>query len=350
MPVQLSVLPAAYGDCLWLEHRARGRVHRIVVDGGTTSTGPRLAARIAALPPSERHVDLFVVSHVDADHIGGALGLLRQPPAGLTFGEVWFNARRHLPRPRGPQQGEHLTTLLDELPKHYPWNTSFRGRAVATEDEGTCRTVELPFGARVTLLSPTPAKLAALATMWDKTVERAARGEPDEQEPQPVPRSRARTVDELAALPTRHDRTAPNGSSIAMIVELAGRSLLLAADAHPNVLVPALEALARSRGKRRVSVDAVKLPHHGSQANVTEDLVRSLRSRTWIVSTNGERFGHPDPAAIARVLLHGGPRKTICFNYRSRQTRRWDDPALMRRYDYAVAYPARRGAGITIDL
>lgn len=350
MPVQLSVLPAGYGDCLWLEHRARNRVHRIVVDGGTTASGDRLAARVAALPPSERRIDLFVISHVDADHIGGALALLRQPPAGLSFGEIWFNGRRHLPRARGPQQGDRLTTLLDELPDRFPWNTSFDGEAVVTGGTGSWRRVELPWGAAVTLLSPTPDRLAALAPMWDKTVRRAARGEADDNEPQPTPRSPARTVEQLAALPSRADRTPPNGSSIAMLVEVAGRSVLLAADAHPNVLVPALQALARSRGEDRLRVDAVKLPHHGSQANVTEELVRALRSRRWIVSTNGNRFGHPDPAAIARVVLHGGPRHTICFNYRSRQTRRWDDAALMERYGYGVDYPARRGTGISLDL
>ena len=349
--MRLSLLPARYGDCLWLECRSRAGTRRVVVDGGTTAAAPRLRARIAALPASERHIDLFVVSHVDADHIGGALDVLRRPPPGLTLGDVWFNDRRHLPRRRGAAQGQQLAALLDDMPDRHPWNVSFGGDAVATSGEGAWRVIELDWGATVTVLSPTPEKLAKLAVEWDRTVRDARAGVPSDEEPQPVTRSvRRASLAELAATPSRRDRTAPNGSSIAMLVEHGGRSVLLAADAHPDVLTPAVRALARSRGEERLRVDAVKLPHHGSQANVTVELLESLASRRWLFSTNGDRFGHPDAAAVARVILHGGRRPTLCFNYRSPTTRRWGSEALVNRHAYGTVYPASRGAGLTIEL
>ena len=64
---------------------------RILIDGGSPATYPRLKKRIKALSPADRHFDLFVVTHIDSDHIGGAVKLMDNALAGLSFGDVWLN-------------------------------------------------------------------------------------------------------------------------------------------------------------------------------------------------------------------------------------------------------------------
>src|SRR6266545_4956913 len=111
----LEMLPADQGDCLWIEYTDAGQTRRILIDGGTPSTYPRLKKRIEALPLPERRFELFVVTHVDSDHIGGAVKLIDDPADGLTFGDVWFNGFGHLPKPDdqlGAKQGEELTRML----------------------------------------------------------------------------------------------------------------------------------------------------------------------------------------------------------------------------------------------
>ena len=44
--------------------------------GGTTASYTQLNARILNVPPSERRIDLFLMLHIDSDHIGGARPLL----------------------------------------------------------------------------------------------------------------------------------------------------------------------------------------------------------------------------------------------------------------------------------
>lgn len=58
----------------------------MLVDGGPTYAYPRLKAhmeaRLVGLPPAERCIELLVITHVDADHIGGILELLDDPTLG----------------------------------------------------------------------------------------------------------------------------------------------------------------------------------------------------------------------------------------------------------------------------
>lgn len=352
MGLAVSALAARHGDCLWLEWWRDGdpTVRRLVVDGGTPAAARRLRARLVSLPAGERHLELFVVTHVDNDHIGGALRLLQSPPEGLTVGDVWFNGRRHLPAPRGPRHGELLSSVLDDVASAWRWNDATAGEAVVVTDLARPPVVELAGGLVITVLAPGTDALARLAPVWDRAVEDVQRGVPSPDDGASAPRPRALSMEDLAAAPTRADQAPANGSSIGLLVEHDGRAVLLAGDAHPAPLEAAIRALARARGLDRLPVDLVKLPHHGSRANVTVGLVEALRCQRWLFSTNGDVFGHPDPEAVARVVLHGGQRPILLFNYRSATTRLWGQARLTEAYGYDAVYPARPGGGVRIEL
>ena len=147
--------------------------------------------------------------------------------------------------------------------------------------------VELPRRAgapRLTLLSPSPQSLAALFKVWDRELARLAAS--DEPAPLEAIASRGRSTLDLEALSARKtavDRAPANGSSIAVLLEHKGVSVLLGADAYPTVLVPALKALAAHRGETLpLRVDVFKLSHHGSRANVTIDLLKAVQAQHYI--------------------------------------------------------------------
>ena len=64
-----------------------------------------------------------------------------------------------------------------------------------------------------------------------------------------------------------------NGSSIAVIAEYAGRRLALLGDAHAPTLAATLGRMAAATGAATLRLDAVKLAHHGSAANLSPDLL-----------------------------------------------------------------------------
>jgi beta-lactamase superfamily II metal-dependent hydrolase len=354
--ISLEVLPAGYGDSLLISCPVRGGVWRMLVDTGPDECWPLLKTRLASIAPDasgNRVIDLAVISHIDHDHIGGAGQLFSDRSLGLRFGDVWFNAP---PRKatRGVAEGQSLAELLGAVEVDLPWNEVAGGQPLATPADGSF--LELPAVGdepRLTLLSPSPKQLSKLFTRWDKELARLRRKETEEALPAPATKRGAGGLDlkALAARRTPTDRAPANGSSIALLLEHRGASVLLAADAFSSVLVSALKALAHHRQQPDgLKIDAVKLSHHGSRGNVTNDLLKAVRADHYIISTNGAMFNHPDDEAIARVILHGGPKPTLWFNYGNDRNRRWDDEDLRRQHDYVVVLPGSGSSGVSLQL
>jgi hypothetical protein len=360
--VTLDVLPARFGDCLLVEcHRDGDRPWRALVDGGPSDCWPALRSRLLELPADDRVLDLVVVTHIDADHIAGAIRFFEQGDAavpGLRIADVWFNGLPMLPESEsGPRrsvtQGEDLVALLGGARPGgaLPWNGAFGGAAAMTPDQGESIEIQVPGGPRLTLLSPTPKRLVFLREDWVDALDRLQRGEPDDVVLPPVPPRDLARLEELAAVRSPRDASRANGSSIAFLLEHRGVSCLLTGDAFANVLTEALQGLAAARGTTAVEVDLFKLPHHASKGNVTATLIGLAPATHYVVSTNGDRFGHPDDEALARVLVapSAGDR-VLWFNYRTDRTDRWADPDLQATRRFTARFPDPGRDGLRIEL
>ena len=334
----IHMLPADHGDCLWLTYGDAAKPRHLLIDAGTPGTWPRLRARIEeerARGGGRLRFELFVVTHIDADHIGGAVKLLEEcGPLGVTFGEVWFNGWHHLdnraPEVLGPMQGEALTALIES--HGFKWNERFGQRAVMVPDAGALPTHDVA-GMQLTLLSPTFERLQLLKPEWRKAVEAAglvpgaAYQVTDVEEPGDV---LGDDVGELAEARFTPDTTCPNGSSIAFLAEHDGKRALFAADAHADVLLASLARMPATP----LALDAFKLAHHGSRRNTNRALVEALPAQRYLVSTSGAQFRHPDPQAIARVAVYGPQRKALDFNYRTPFNEDWDSAS--RKLDWGL--------------
>lgn len=112
------------------------------------------------------------------------------------------------------------------------------------------------------------------------------------------------------------------------------------------MVVASLDRLLAQRGRDRLEVDLVKLPHHGSENNVNRELVARVASRRWLFSSDGTFFGHPDPEAVARVVTGDQDTPELVFNYRTRHTAIWDSEPLQQTHRFRAAYPEGRAGGI----
>ena len=344
----IEMLPANEGDCLWLEYGADESRNRILIDCGTERTYQFLQARIDRLAERDRKFELFILSHIDSDHIGGAIPFLEDKSRGVSFGDVWFNGWKHLNPRLGALQGEQFSTLL--VKHQHPWNEWRGGKTIVVSgDELPACT--LPGGMQLTLLSPSAKKLDLLRVKWKKDIEekRLVPGDPVERLGKTV--STSTDVEKLAASSFKCDAAPHNGSSIAVLAEFQSKSVLLGADAHPDLLVDSIQKLCRQRGISRLRVDAIKIPHHGSQNNLNVDLVEQVECKNYLISTDGSKgFNHPDREAIARVIRHGGPEPLLWFNYRSSLNEVWSQPELQEKYRYSTAYPSAERPGLVVKL
>ena len=369
--ITVEMLPAAHGDALWIEWPGSGTdVHRMLVDAGPSPTYQAVFKRVKALPERHRHLDVLVATHVDADHIEGLVRLLQDRAAlKLAIDDVWFNGWPQISERSdllGADQGEMLQALIGS--QHLSWNAAFarptRGkapRAICLPNRGTLPSAELPGGARATLVSPGRTQLDSLWREWDKVLRNlgVTPGKPDEALDRLARRKSLRGLAADLLGGERLDTSVPNGSSIAFLLEHDGHRLLLTGDGHGDILGRGLDRLLRQLGETKLTVGALKVPHHGSAANVTDSLLSRLDTRRFLISTNGDKFNHPDAAAINRMLtavdrldaasLDSEPAELV-FNYRSHTTKPWAAPARQRERHYTAVYPATSAAGTTVAV
>jgi hypothetical protein len=361
--LRIEMLPAAQGDALWIEYGDEAQPRRILIDGGTNSSWPKgLRARMEALSADERTFELLIVTHIDADHIDGALALLRDEALGATFGDVWFNGWRHLPdtplESLGPVEGELLTQAL--VTRGLPWNDAFGGRAVGVNPEGPLPRKEFADDLSLTVLSPYAQQLADLKPVWNEIVRGAGLepGQPAEETPtEPVPEGLEHLgpaglpdVPALAAVPFHADTAEANGSTIAVLLEHDGVSTVLCGDAFPAVVLTSVQRLLEERRTDRLATDAFKLPHHGSHANISKELLERIDTRRFLFSSNGSHTRHPHPESVARVLVTTAPEASLFFNYRTHFNEAWDAQVLKDDFHYKAVYPAEGASGLTVDL
>jgi beta-lactamase superfamily II metal-dependent hydrolase len=348
--LRVEMLPAAQGDCLWIEYGPKNKPLRILIDGGTTGSIKPLVEKVKALPADGRHLELLVVTHVDADHIAGVLKFLETPKLGLSVGEIWFNAYKHLLEQGetfGPAQGEKLSA--DIVAGNVPWNSKFNGRAVKVPDSGSLPVKKLNSGLELVILGPTIEKLRILKPVWVKACKEAGikPGKPAKRpRPPGLETFGPINVDTLADTTFKEDPTEANGSSIVMLLRYEGTTILLGADGHPSVIEAGLKRLSPNA---RLKLDAYKVAHHGSQNNVNRSLLDRIDCSRYLFSSNGAIYHHPSREAIARVLKFGksGNKPTeLIFNYRTKYNEVWDVPSLKQKWGYTATFPAGAQKGI----
>lgn len=347
---KLTLLPAGDGDCLLLTWGSDGHHHHMIVDGGRATAYPHLHTRLVDIASKSEPLHLYVLTHIDADHIAGALTFLRAKDRPLAPADVWFNGRGQVGRigRRSFKQGDDYSDLLAKT--GWRWNRHFENAVAAVETAPN--PIEVA-GLKITILSPTLAQLRQLGDEWDRWFGRkperpdriGTRKPKDLVTPVPDP-----LVLEDLAIDGPVDTETPNGSSIAFLVEWRGKRIILGADAHPNTLASSLQPLAVDEGGR-LRVALLKASHHGSAKNMSRELIEVLNCRSLAISTNGNIHGHPDPEAIARFIMYGPPGvKHLHFNYDTPRTSPWKSKETGAAYGFDTCFPLGLDGMIEIDI
>lgn len=357
MPLTLTMHPGSDGDALtlsWGESDADTR--HALIDLGRTGDYRALRSWLVRT----RHFALFVVTHIDADHIEGAIPLAGEATPPIVPADVWFNAHDQLKQARArlkqwevlsALQGEKLSAAIDRF--GWPRNAAFGKGPVSTDSHEAALPLDVQ-GLTVTLLSPSDKELSALEKDWDRALADARLRNGDTgaapETPRGLERLSGHDVEALAAARMRPDEATPNGSSIAFLAEHGGRRVLMGADAHPDVLVRKLSEMGFSP-QNRLRVDLFKVSHHGSRANLSPDLLHLLDCTRFAFSTDGTRHHFPDPETVARILVADPDRdKVLYFNFRQKQALAWDKPALQTKWRYSVVMPAEGQEGLAVDV
>jgi len=349
--IQVELLPAQYGDCIWLRYGpSADDLRHVLIDTGFQPTMQGLVQRLEADPTL--NFELLVLTHIDADHIEGAVSLLESEiVTSDRIKNVWFNGWSQIVKAStgeaglspddqlGALQGEYFSALVDK--KAIPRNDA----PIMVPDDGELPTFDFA-GLKLTIVSPTRRQLRNLQTYWTKDLkgklkpgdEKAALALlAEDGKYGPLDTLGARKVDVLVKEKFDEDGAKANGSSIAFLAEYAGRRLLLTGDAFPSVVLGSLERMVGE--DESVAIDLFKLAHHGSKHNTSPELLEKVDCNHVVVSTNGKKFNHPDDQCLARVVdRYKGGGATLYFNYRTDRVEPWGEKGLRTKFKYEVVY------------
>jgi beta-lactamase superfamily II metal-dependent hydrolase len=359
---RLTMHPASEGDALTLSWGEEGRLFHALIDLGRPASYKALRPELL----STGRFEFFTISHIDADHIGGAMPLVKEKSAPFQPADVWFNAWHHLRNAAarqaqaqdletlGAKQAEKVSNAIIEF--KWPWNEAFGASRIASVDTPEAqRHIDIAGNLKVRLLSPGDEELAALEPVWMKELAKANLRplDPDEvkEEPDDGLESLGRlNVEALAKEPFVEDTARPNGSSIAFLAEFDGRRALLGADAHPGVIERSLRKLGYHE-TNKLKLHLFKLCHHGSKANTSPSLLKIIDCLDFAISTDGTKHNHPDPETVARILMNDPSRhKTIYFNVNQAHATIWNRKDLRDKYKFRCELPGKDSPGLTIDI
>lgn len=312
--LRLCVVQAEEGDCLILEGGPPTNPTRVLIDGGPQAVyEEHLRGQLHEIRDAGDKLDLVVLSHVDNDHTVGLLDLMAEleeqrannTQETITIDAFWHNAfHRTIGRdteiePRlkslwanagaaqatmtsasiavqGISEGDRVRQAA--LVLDIPINTGFVNNLVSVDETpGPIVLGELA----LRIVGPTEENLEELRREWLEWLDRFE----DE------------VASEDPSVAAMADRSIPNLSSIMILAEAEGKKVLLTGDGRGDHLLQGLERAGLLSPEGTLHLDLLKVPHHGSDRNVTKEFFETVTADTYVVSANG-KHDNPDLATL----------------------------------------------------
>ena len=338
MIFSLDVMRALKGDCLMVHYGTKQDPHLIMIDGGPSQVyGPHLRPRIMQIRETRGltgmdplPVDLMMVSHVDDDHIQGILDLTKEMITAEKTGELqpvqvlsfWHNSFENIidntpdeltaaftsqfgaasmggspPSDMTVQadhadeetivsslkvlasilQGAQLRSDINKL--DFPLNPEFDEKLILAEEN--TEALDMGDGLKFTVVGPMLPELKKLHKKhqdWLKALKKEGKTAED-------------------ALSAYIDDSVPNLSSIVVLAECGGKRMLLTGDARGDKVLKGLKMVGLIEDGGKMHVDILKVPHHGSSANLDNDFFERITADHYVFSGDGEH-GNPERASL----------------------------------------------------
>ncbi|WP_162056135.1 ComEC/Rec2 family competence protein [Pontibacter pamirensis] len=310
---EFNILHAFHGDSILIK-TFDTNLHEfvILIDGGTAQTFRySLKEQLKDLS----HINLLILTHIDSDHIAGLISFLKSSLINdIKIDEIWMNNPDLVEVSTGElisvRQGDNLRNLILEK------KPGAKLSQISTKDKSINRS-----GIEFTILSPTLEIVNKLYEQWE--LLRLIDKKKNKKNISSNKRTYLQSLEELSTKPFSPDQNVSNdifnASSISFILKCPDISLLLLADSRPEIISQSLRGLSYHEQNPLV-VDFVKVSHHGSLNNTSQELLSLIVCNNYLISTNGGTADHIHPSreTIARIVYNSNRSDKllkIYFNY-----------------------------------
>ena len=322
--VKLHIVQAEYGDCFILESKVGKDSVNVLIDGGPSQTFEKHLKPTLQRLPLDGKLDLLVLSHIDNDHIMGLLDLLQEikiqretkAKEFIKISNIWHNSFKNLlllpEEPvelianifgdhnlvgnkeiskvitvKGFQQGTDLTKLAESL--DMPINQGFDDVIVVKDKIKSFQLSNVKF----LVLGPTRKNLDKLQKEWNAWFTK-----------------KEYTEGIKSQLVQILDKSVPNLASIMFLTEIGNRKVLFSGDGLGQDIVEILSKNTMLDSSGKFYVDILKVPHHGSDRNSTQEFFDKVIAEYYIISANGSD-DNPSLDTLKWIIESVNPDKRI---------------------------------------
>lgn len=282
-------MPLEFGDCFIIQWTTN-KNHHLLLDGGTSKLYKTLLCDQIKQMES---IDLWAVSHVHDDHIGGVLKYID----GINGGVMPVKCERWLFNvyqdslisdqdvaidgsvAESVAQGNKLVAFLNK--------NGFTDTTVVNGDriilDGLSIAIVTPLDCREPISEAVKEPSSAMSSLANDY---------------------ATSIEDFDLSCFDEDSSSFNASSIAMIIDSDGSRFFWTADARPKELVRGLKELGYS-DYEPLCCDYMSLPHHGSKGNLNMELISLVKCHKFFVTANGcNKHNLPNKEPLVRILCH----------------------------------------------
>lgn len=307
----IQVLQAKHGDALILRCNKGDNYGVIVIDGGPNSK----SKYNSFIEEVEKYlpIDLMVVTHFDDDHLVGIKSFIEKHHTDNPFpvNRIWANCAKHvnfdLTGNLSSNKASKMADVLYGISKtnSLDWEkyrlNSFVSNTIKVEDD----TINF---ADIDIINPrsdlfdlfiNEYKDKYICDEIEENLSASVAGISDLS----ISMQKLAARKKVPGNPKKPSELI-NMVSLSLIIRCDAFSLLALGDSYPKEIYESL--IERGYNKdNKLHVDYVKMPHHGSAENISNELLDIIDCYNYIITTDGGKgYKHPHREALANVLCH----------------------------------------------
>ncbi|MGV8090757.1 MAG: hypothetical protein AB2L24_02660 [Mangrovibacterium sp.] len=316
--MELFCYQAECGDAIRIRYTGNDqKPHNIFLDSGYERTFRHvLQYEINSLIQAGEFIDLWVVSHIHDDHIGGIIKYLKlindDELEDITQRWLYNPPRRYVQR---IQNSEDVSSAKSIRQGDILYNYLFQNNKLPESDIISSSKREDLFGLKITIISPTLQTINELR-------EKYSDGKPlEKSEDESI--SKAKSIlnfdyhlplESFNLSDFDEDDSLENRSSISAIFEYEDKKILWLADAHPSVIYESLSKMGYSIF-HPLKCDFVIVSHHASKGNNSSGLYNIIKCNNYIISSDGEnKHFLPTKEALSRIIRNKHRNLKLIYN------------------------------------
>lgn len=378
---RITMLKCAEGDCFFLEFYFDSTEYNILIDTGPGKCWDSiLKPFLDTLILEKKRINTMIITHIDSDHIGGALKLFCDEQYSNLIDDIWFNGLTQILHPehkiatevdlRGYQHLLHYHKHSVFSDGTNPISTSQalslgrlfseQGKVVNRIASGGVITTDTPSVVqsphfKIDFLSPKSVALDRLTDFFHRALLRTGYFHQVSLSPEaetafehvlldervneisikPISKSTQKLdqIETWATISPNKDSSITNASSIAICITFYDKQFLFLGDAVADDI---LDVITR---KQLLSsqYEVIKLPHHGSSRNAFP-LLDQIDGKFYLISSDGIRFKHPDKETLAKIVTRPTTQtRHLVFNYVNAMYELFHNPEYELKYQYTAS-------------